>query len=405
MGEEARICPPDTPAGDQRRGSSPDGIGVRDEHDAPSDGPFPAPPRRITNAQGALCSTWRGHPVCRWCRGRSGHLVLDLGNQPACDHFPDRRDPGPDPGHPLQMWLCSACGLAQLVGEPTVADEPRGAEPEALVAQAADAVERLETAGWLSGRDRVVEFASPHGGSWLGLLAERGLAPVTDDGTADLVIDSFGMMHDRGSVRRPWRSGRPGSPPGAPSCCSTTRWTRSSVSVSGTLSGTDTSRTTRRVLWSACWEPSVSVHGSRGVSTSTAARCCWPRSRESGPRGAPDKSVTALLSDDARAGGSRPRCRRGPAGSRRSPRPRLTRLAGRSANAREGVCWATAPRRGRSHYSVAPGWIDSSSPRLLTPHRPNTAFACRGRTFPSSARQVLVTRPPRRASFSSCRIS
>jgi hypothetical protein len=83
-----------------------------------------------------------------------------------------------------------------LVGKPTVAGEPRGAEPEALVAQAVDAVERLATAGWLSGRNRVIEFPSPHGGSWLGLLGRRGVAPVADDGPADLVIDSFGMMHD-----------------------------------------------------------------------------------------------------------------------------------------------------------------------------------------------------------------
>ena len=137
-----------------------------------------------------------GSPACRSCSCRSGYIVLDLGNQPACDHFPEYRDPGPDPGYPLEMWLCSSCGLAQLVGEPTTADEPRGAEPQALVAQAVDAVERLATTGWLSGRSRVVEFPSPHGGSWLGLLAGRGLVPVTDDGPADLVIDSFGMMHD-----------------------------------------------------------------------------------------------------------------------------------------------------------------------------------------------------------------
>ena len=137
-----------------------------------------------------------GNPACRSCSGHSGDLVLDLGNQPACDHFPACQDPGPDPCYPLQMWLCSSCGLAQLVGEPTVAEEPRGTEPDALVVQAVDAVERLATAGWLSGRSRVAEFGSPHGGSWLGLLADRGLAPVVDGGPADLVIDSFGMMHD-----------------------------------------------------------------------------------------------------------------------------------------------------------------------------------------------------------------
>ena len=136
-----------------------------------------------------------GSPACRSCSGRSGNLVLDLGNQPACDHFPGCDDPGPDPGYPLQMWLCSSCGLAQLLGEPTMAEEPRGIEPAALVAQAADAVDHLATAGWLSGRSRVAEFSSPHGGSWLSLLADRGLSPAADGDPADLVIDSFGMMH------------------------------------------------------------------------------------------------------------------------------------------------------------------------------------------------------------------
>ena len=136
-----------------------------------------------------------GNPACRSCGGRSGQVVLDLGNLPACDHFPEARDPGPDPTYPLQMWLCSSCGLAQLVGGPTVAEEPRGTEPEALVAQAEDAVTRLGEAGWLSGRDRVAEFASPHGGSWLDLLARQNLTPVTDGEPADVVIDSFGMMH------------------------------------------------------------------------------------------------------------------------------------------------------------------------------------------------------------------
>ena len=144
-------------------------------------------------------------PACRSCSGRSGHLVLDLGKLPACDHFPGSDDPGPDPGYPLQMWLCSSCGLAQLVGEPIAAEEPRGVEPDALVAQAAEAVERLAGAGWLAGRSRATEFPSPHGGSWLGLLADRGVAPVTDGGPADLVIDSFGMMHDADQRAALWR--------------------------------------------------------------------------------------------------------------------------------------------------------------------------------------------------------
>ena len=93
------------------------------------------------------------------------------------------------------MWLCSGCGLAQLVADGTIAEEPRGAEPAALVNQAADAVDRAAQAGLLTAGTRVAEYGSPHGGSWLGLLAARGLTAVGNDEQADAVLDCFGMMH------------------------------------------------------------------------------------------------------------------------------------------------------------------------------------------------------------------
>jgi hypothetical protein len=133
--------------------------------------------------------------ACRACRGSAGHLVLDLGEQPACDYFPRYDDPGPDPVYPLQMWLCSSCGLAQLLADPTVPEEPRGTEPAALVAQAADAVQRVAAAGYLPEQGVVAEYGSPHGGSWLGLLAAQGLIPAGQGGQADVIIDCFGMMH------------------------------------------------------------------------------------------------------------------------------------------------------------------------------------------------------------------
>ena len=135
-----------------------------------------------------------GH-ACRACRSRSGQLVLDLGEQPASDLFPPAADPGPDPVYPLQMWLCSACGLAQLMADPTVPEEPRGAEPAALVAQAADAVDRVARAGLLPPGGQVAEYGSPHGGSWLGLLESAGLTPAGHD-PAEVVIDCFGLMHE-----------------------------------------------------------------------------------------------------------------------------------------------------------------------------------------------------------------
>ncbi|SDL79344.1 Putative zinc binding domain-containing protein [Nonomuraea maritima] len=140
---------------------------------------------------------------CRFCRSSSGRVVLDLGPQPACDLFPPAAHPGPDPVHPLRMWACAACGLAQLAEDPAGAEEPRGAEPAALVQQARDAVARVRLAGWLDGARTVAEFGSPHGGSWLDLVELTPVNHRTDgpgdgpgDGRADVVIDCFGLMHE-----------------------------------------------------------------------------------------------------------------------------------------------------------------------------------------------------------------
>lgn len=133
--------------------------------------------------------------TCRACGESVGALVLDLGEQPACDYFPRQDARGPDPVYPLQMWLCSSCGLAQLLEDPTIAEEPRATEPAALVAQSADAVERVAAAGLLPAGDVVAEYGSPHGGSWLGLLAARGLGLAGPGESADVIVDCFGMMH------------------------------------------------------------------------------------------------------------------------------------------------------------------------------------------------------------------
>jgi len=120
--------------------------------------------------------------------------VLDLGCVPAQDLFPRAADPvaAEESSHPLAMDLCRDCGLAQLAEDDTMTDEVRGVEPLALKRQAADAVRRVADARWLRG-STVREFGSPHGGSWLPLLAERGF--VRSD-VADVVLDSFGLMHE-----------------------------------------------------------------------------------------------------------------------------------------------------------------------------------------------------------------
>ena len=96
--------------------------------------------------------------------------------------------------HRLAIALCSECGLAQLTGDDTAGEELHGLEPQALRDQAGVAVEQLAAAGWLRGAT-VLEFESPHSGSWLPLVAAHGL---TESGTndADVVLDCFGIMHE-----------------------------------------------------------------------------------------------------------------------------------------------------------------------------------------------------------------
>ncbi|MEU2254906.1 methyltransferase domain-containing protein [Nocardia xishanensis] len=141
---------------------------------------------------------------CRGCAAAALRPVLDLGKVPAADHFPSANspiDPG-EAGHPLRMDYCAACGLAQLAEDDTVTAEPRGVEPRALRDQAADAVAAVAAAGLLTGRT-AREFGSPHGGTWLPLLAARGFTETA--ARADVVLDCFGIMHEpdqRAAFRR-----------------------------------------------------------------------------------------------------------------------------------------------------------------------------------------------------------
>ncbi|ORI13489.1 transferase [Rhodococcus sp. 1168] len=135
--------------------------------------------------------------VCRGCSCTETDRVLDLGRVPAADFFPLASTPNSseESVHPLTMALCRACGLAQLEDDDTTAEEPRGIEPQVLRDQAAQAVRIVSEAGALTG-DTVMEFGSPHGGSWLPLLAERGLRSPPHATRAAVVVDCFGAMHE-----------------------------------------------------------------------------------------------------------------------------------------------------------------------------------------------------------------
>ncbi len=132
---------------------------------------------------------------CRWCASRNGVRVLDAGPQPPSDLHPDPSDPTPDPEFPLVMVMCLDCRLVQLESDPTTPEEPRGLEPRALVEQAESAVNDAEGYGYAQPGMRVLEYPSPHGGSWVEQLGRRSLIEVSQ-GPADLVVDIFGMMHE-----------------------------------------------------------------------------------------------------------------------------------------------------------------------------------------------------------------
>jgi C-methyltransferase C-terminal domain/Putative zinc binding domain len=135
--------------------------------------------------------------VCRFCRSSDGALVLDLGAQPSSELFPPVTDPGPDPRYALRLWLCAGCGLAQLADSDAVPEDAVGDEPAALTRQRRDAVEALAGAGVLPSSGPVVEFPSPHGGTWVDLLAEHGLHAGAPGEPAAVVVDGcFGVMHE-----------------------------------------------------------------------------------------------------------------------------------------------------------------------------------------------------------------
>jgi C-methyltransferase C-terminal domain/Putative zinc binding domain len=132
---------------------------------------------------------------CRWCTSRNGVRVLDAGPQPPSDLHPHPSDPEPDPEYPLIMVMCLGCRLVQLESDPTTPEEPRGLEPSALVEQAEAAINQAESHGYVRPGIRVLEYPSPHGGSWVEQLGSRSLVEVSQ-GPAELLVDIFGMMHE-----------------------------------------------------------------------------------------------------------------------------------------------------------------------------------------------------------------
>jgi hypothetical protein len=248
-----------------------------------------------------MVEAYMGDVVCRSCRAQRGAVVLDLGEQPPCDYFPPREDLGPDPVYPLQMWLCASCGLAQLVADPTVPEEARGTEPAALVTQAGDAVAQVAAAGMLPSGGRVAEYGSPHGGSWLSLLASRGLKPALDEDPAEVVLDCFGLMHSSDQAAALAERAARVAPGGV---------LLLQYHSLGTI--------VRYGQWNALRHGHYAYYSTTALAAMLAANDFSPHmawqfelyggtvllaaSRDSGPDTAPDGSVAALLAEEARLG-------------------------------------------------------------------------------------------------------
>lgn len=140
---------------------------------------------------------------CRYCRGSDGAIVLDLGRQPSWDRMPRRGAALPDPLFALQMWCCRRCGLAQLRSDADGTEELLGVEPRSVTEQSDRSVGRMVGEGLVVPGRTVAEFGSPHGESWLPRLAAAGMVPVcaaelagSSPGTADLVVDFYGLLHE-----------------------------------------------------------------------------------------------------------------------------------------------------------------------------------------------------------------
>lgn len=134
---------------------------------------------------------------CRGCGSEDTAPVVDLGAQPCADHFPPVDAAGEDPRWPLELWLCRSCTLVQLGPvEPQLPEPPLAIESATSLVHAETSVkEILRDHPEIAGRV-VYEFASHHGGSWLGHLRAAGCRTAEGDERADLVVDVHGIAHE-----------------------------------------------------------------------------------------------------------------------------------------------------------------------------------------------------------------
>jgi hypothetical protein len=118
---------------------------------------------------------------CRSCGARLTHVVLDLGEQPLSNSYPDpARLDVPEPRYPLAIAVCTACWLVQLTHDVDPAAIFDGEYPyfssvsDSWLAHAESYAERMVTDLGLGDESLVVEIAS-NDGYLLGAFVVRGV--------------------------------------------------------------------------------------------------------------------------------------------------------------------------------------------------------------------------------------
>lgn len=135
--------------------------------------------------------------ICRGCGSELVRRVVDLGRQPAADHFPPAAGPVDDPRWPLELWFCLSCSLVQLGPiEPLLPEPPLAVESATSRAHAERSVRRLLREHPELACATVAEFASHHGGSWLPALVAAGCREAAPGERAELVVDVHAMAHE-----------------------------------------------------------------------------------------------------------------------------------------------------------------------------------------------------------------
>ena len=269
-------------------------------------------------------------------------------------------------------------------------EEPKGTEPAALVAQAADAVARVAAAGLLPAGARVAEYGSPHGGSWLGLLAGRGLQPVDGPAEADVILDCFGMMHAADQAAALAERAERLAPGGV---------------LLLQYHSLDT--IIRQGQWNALRHGHYAYYSTTALSAMLAAVGFSPRTawhfdlyggtvllaaRRDADDPAPDETVRALLAAEARTGVRDPDVLRG---LQRDVRARAVALHGwLAASAAAGKTVLGYGAASRAVALLCNAEVDAACFRRLPTRRlPSTGCACRG-PHPGDQPGRLIARRP-----------